>query len=91
MNNNNSHNQLSARVDSTSAFPQINFSVVVHGRMQALPREGQLLGACQAFVRGVRGHASPKKNLEWCNLVRFGAYFHKIFTFINLYKNNDIL
>ena len=27
------HNQLSARVDS-----QINFSVVVHGRMQDLPR-----------------------------------------------------
>ena len=38
-------------------------------------------GACHAwrshaFAMGVRGHASPKFFLEWCNLVRFGAYFH---------------
>ena len=44
------------------------------------------VGACdawrsQAFARGVRGNASPKKNFELCNLVRFGAYFHKFFTF----------
>ena len=55
-------------------------------------------GACDpwrshAFVRGVREHASPKKNFELCNLVRFGAYFHKFFTFkksknIIFYKNN---
>ena len=43
-------------------------------------------GACDAwrshtFARGVRWHASPKKVFEWCNLVRFGAYFHKFFTF----------
>ena len=43
-------------------------------------------GACDAwrshaFARRVRGHASPKKNFQWCNLVRFGAYFHKVFTF----------
>ena len=43
-------------------------------------------GACyawrsHAFARGVRGHASPKFFFEWCNLVRFGAYFHKFFTF----------
>ena len=43
-------------------------------------------GACDAwrrhaFARGVRGHASPKKNFEWCNFVRFGAYFHNFFTF----------
>ena len=31
-------NQLSASVDSTSASPQINFLVVVHGRMKNLPR-----------------------------------------------------
>ena len=34
-----------------------------------------------AFAKGVQGHASPKKFFEWCNLVRFGAYFHKFFTF----------
>ena len=34
-----------------------------------------------AFAREVRGHASPKINFELCNLVRFGAYFHKFFTF----------
>ena len=44
-----------------------------------------------AFARGVRGHASMKNLFEWCNLVRFGAYFHKFSTFINLYKNNDKL
>ena len=43
-------------------------------------------GACEAwrshaFARGVRGHASPKKFFEWCNLVRFGAYFHRFFTY----------
>ena len=43
-------------------------------------------GACDAwrshaFARGVRGHGFTKKKFEWCNLVRFGAYFHKIFTF----------
>ena len=31
------------------------------------------------------------KKFEWCNLVRFGGYFHNFFTFINLYKNNDKL
>ena len=61
-------------MDSTSAFPQINFSVVVHGRMQALPREGQLWGGgvCQAFARRVRGYASPPKKILngaiWCVL-----------------------
>ena len=34
-----------------------------------------------AFARGVQGHASPEKFFEWCNLVRFGAYFHNFFTF----------
>ena len=43
-------------------------------------------GACEAwrshaFARGVRGHASLKKFFEWCNLVRFRAYFHRFFTF----------
>ena len=56
--------------------------------MQDLPRGGQLFffffgggGACDAwrthaFARGVWGHASPKIFFEWCDLVRFGAYFH---------------
>ena len=43
-------------------------------------------GACDAlrshaFARGVWEHVSPKNFWEWCNLVRFGAYFHKFFTF----------
>ena len=43
-------------------------------------------GACDAwrshaFAREVRGHASPNFFFEWCNLVRFGAYFHNFFTF----------
>ena len=36
------------------------------------------------FVRGVRGHAPPRKFLKWCNLVRFRKYFVKIFSKINL-------
>ena len=51
----------------------------------------------QAFARGDRGHASPRKKIEWCNLIRFGAYFHNFFTLKKsknmyfLYKNNDKL
>ena len=46
-------------------------------------------GACDAwrsnaFARGVWGHASPKFFFEWCNLVRFGAYFHTFHT-----RNSD--
>ena len=55
-------------------------------------------GACDAwhrhaFASGVRGHASPKKKKLFCNLVRFGSYFH-IFLFSKslkmsfLYTNN---
>ena len=44
------------------------------------------LGACHAwrshaFARGVRGMLDRKIFFEWCNLVRFEAYFHKFFTF----------
>ena len=93
----------SARVDSASAFPQINFSVVASPWAYAGFANGaNFLGACvawrsQAFARGVRGHASQNFFLEWCNLVRFGAYFHKFFTSkksrnVNfLYKNNEKL
>ena len=58
--------------------------------MQDLPRGwGNYFwgeGACDAlrshaFARGVWEHVSPKNFWEWCNLVRFGAYFHKFFTF----------
>ena len=83
------YTQSVARVDS-----QINFSVVVHGRMQDLPRGanyffGGVGAACDAwrshaFARGVRGNASPKFFLEWYNLVRFGVYFHNFFTFKSL-------
>ena len=34
-----------------------------------------------AFARGFGGMLPRKKFFEWCNLVRFGAYFHKFFTF----------
>ena len=61
---------------------QIDSSVVVHGRMQDLPREANyFFEGGWVLARGVRGHASPKKKFELCNLVRFGAYFHKFFTF----------
>ena len=58
------HNQLSARVDS-----QINFSVVVHGRMQDLQRGQLLLGGW--YARVVRGMLPPKKIFNgaiWCVL-----------------------
>ena len=67
----------------------------VHGRMQDLPRGANYFffffwggggGACDAwrshaFAMGVWGRASPEKIFEWCNLVRFGAYFHNFYTF----------
>ena len=33
------------------------------------------------LLRGFGGMLPRKKNFEWCNLVRFGAYFHNFFTF----------
>ena len=69
---------------------------VKHGRMQDLLRGAQLfwgLGKLHAgkAARGVTtlllgrfwGMPSPQlpKNIfKWCNLVRFGVYFHNIFT-----------
>ena len=47
-------------------------------------------GACNAWHShtfagggggGVWVHAFPKIFFEWCNLVRFRAYFHTFFTF----------
>ena len=43
-------------------------------------------GACNAwrshaFARGFGGMLPPQKMFEWCNLVRFDAYFYKFFTF----------
>ena len=55
--NRTTHNQLPARVDS-----QINFSVVVHGRMQDLQRGATIMG----------GHACPKKKIL---MVQFGAFW----------------
>ena len=62
------HNQLHGS-HSTSAFPQINFSVVVHGRMQDLPTVVNFFG-CSRRVHGVAkrllggsGHASPIKKI----------------------------
>ena len=72
---------------------QINFSVVVHGRMQDLPRGVNyfffLGGGAKIATSGVAmrllggfGDMLPRKIFfEWCNLVRFGTYFHKFLTF----------
>ena len=40
-------------------------------------------GACDAMrLLGRFGGMLPRKKFfEWCNLVRFGAYFHNFFTF----------
>ena len=80
------HNQLSARVGS-----QINFSVV-YGRMQDLPRGANYFclggggwlatrGVAMRLLGGFEGMFPRKFVLEWCNLVPFGEYFHKVFTF----------
>ena len=72
------YNQLSARVDSTSASPQINFLVVVHESMQDFPREANFLGGWASGVakRLLGGSRACFPAFEWVNLVRFGAYFH---------------
>ena len=92
------HNQLSARVDS-----QINFSVVVHGRMQDLPRETNyfffFLGGAfdawrsYAFARGVRGMLPRKQILNgaiWCVLehIFINILLSKSLKISFLYKNN---
>ena len=91
------HNQLSARVDSSSASPQINFLVVVHGRMQNLPwgptfwEAGRI--ACRE-ARGFGGMLPPEFLFEWCNLVRFRAYFHNFLLLLydrNLVSFGDVL
>ena len=54
-------------------------------------------GLAKRLLGGFGGMLPRKKNFESCNLVRFGAYFHKFFTFKKskniylLYKNNDKL
>ena len=37
-------------------------------------------GVAMRLLGGFEGML-PRKNFQWCNLVRFGAYFHKFFTF----------
>ena len=38
-------------------------------------------GVAMRLLGGFGGMVPQKKNFEWCNLVRFGAYFHNFFTF----------
>ena len=71
------------------------FSALVHGRMQDLPWGVQLFGgvgelhaAKRLATRGVAkrlltdsGSCFPEIFFNWCNLVCFGAYFHKKFYF----------
>ena len=103
------HNQLSARVDSTCASPQINFLVEVHGRMQDLPgglgewhvaKRLATRGVAERLLGGFLGMLPREILFKWCNLVRFGAYFHTFFTLkksrnihfnIHSYQNNDKL
>ena len=70
---------------------QVNFSVVVHGRMQDLPRGANYFyfgggglatrGVAMRLLGGFGGMLPRNFFFEWCNLVRLGAYFHKFFTF----------
>ena len=43
--------------------------------------EGGLRGVDMRLLWGFRSMVARNFFFEWCNLVRFGAYFHKIFTF----------
>ena len=38
-------------------------------------------GVAMRLLGGFEGMLPRKCFFEWCNLVRFGAYFHKFFTF----------
>ena len=38
-------------------------------------------GVAMRLIGGLGGMLPRKKNFELCNLVYFGAYFHKFFTF----------
>ena len=83
------HNQLSARVDSqiSSSWAYTGFAKV--DQLFLFSGGGGL--ATRGVAMPLLGeHASPKKFL---GMVRFGAYFHKFFTFKSLkisflYKNN---
>ena len=68
---------------TTMKYSQINFPVVVHGRMQDLPRGANYLfffggglatrGVAMRLLGGVRGHASPEKNFNGAF-----SYFQKV-------------
>ena len=73
---------------------------VLGGWASCMPRSDLIAThdvAMQAFAKGDRGHALIEKKNKWCNLVRFGAYFHNFFILKKsknvyfLYKNNDKL
>ena len=80
----------------------MNFSVLVYA-YAGFAKGGQLFGGlarrgvAKRLLGGFWGMLPRKKIFEWCNLVRFGEYFHKYFTFKKpkniyfLYKNNDKL
>ena len=42
---------------------------------------GGLRGVDMRLLGGFRSMLARNFFFEWCNLVRFGAYYHKIFTF----------
>ena len=73
------HNQLSARVDS-----QINFSAVVHVRMQDLPRGGATSiwggGGVSTLLLGGSGACIPEKKIFngaiWCVLEHIFINFY---------------
>ena len=67
---------------SSSGVSRISFRGVqnISGKVGVFAWREAACSAWQshAFVRGVRGHAPPRKFLKGCNLVRFREYFAKI-------------
>ena len=65
------------------------------GELHALKRLATH-GVAKRLLGGMEA-CFPENFFKWCNLVRFGAYFHKFFTLKKsksihfLYKNNDKL
>ena len=64
------HNQLSARVDS-----QINFSVVVHGRMQDLQRGATIIGGGGGMLGWSGACFPPPQKKTKFLMVQFGAFW----------------
>ena len=66
------------------------------GELHAVKRLA-MRGVAKHLLGGFRGMLLRDNIFKWCNLIRFGAYFHKFFTLKKskniyfVYKNNDKL